>query len=272
MVVRSLTTILKKTSGRNNTGRITVRHRGGRHKRLYRMISFNNRYQGIARVLKIEYDPNRTGRIALLWFPSGILCYMLCAEKVCQGQKLIIGGDIKKRYQRLRKIKRDAIKKKLNLERKHTRLRIFQHADLQEGNVLSLRNIPLGSWVFNVGIDKNQRTAYGKAAGVYLKVVSKKIDENKKGYAGLSLPSGQMLFVDLDIKVTFGRVSNVEHKLKKLKRAGQNRWRGWRPHVRGVAMNPVDHPHGGGEGKTSGGRPSVSAWGRLTKGFKTKKK
>jgi ribosomal protein L2 len=152
--------------------------------------------------------------------------------------------------------------------------RLYQNLDLQEGNVLPLRYIPLGSWVFNVALMKNARPIYGKAAGVYLKLISKKISkkDKTKGFAGLSLPSGQLLFVDLDVKVTLGRVSNVEHKLKKLHKAGQNRWRGWRPSVRGVALNPVDHPHGGGEGKTAGGRPSVSAWGRLTKGVKTKDK
>jgi large subunit ribosomal protein L2 len=271
MILRKLTTILKKKSGRNNSGKITVRHRGGRHKRLYRMISLNNRYQGVARILRIEYDPNRTGKIALLWFPNGILCYMLCAHNVIQGQKILIGGDIKERYKRHNHI--EAFAKKNNIEREDSRLRLFHHADLQEGNILPLRYIPLGSWVFNVSLLKNERPTYGRAAGVYLRVVSKKISDNKKtGYAGLALPSGQIIFVDLEVKVTIGRVSNVDHKLKKLYKAGQNRWRGWRPSVRGVAMNPVDHPHGGGEGKTSGGRPSVSAWGKLTKGVKTKKK
>lgn len=260
MIIRNLTTILKKKSGRNNSGKITVRHRGGRHKRLYRMIAFNNRYQGVARVLRIEYDPNRTGKIALLWFANGILCYMLCAHNVVQGQKILIGGDLQDRFQRYK-----------NVSQPEERLRLFHHIDLQEGNVIALRYIPLGSWVFNVATAKNRTTTYGRAAGVYLRVVSKKFTDTT-GYAGLSLPSGQIIFVDLDVKVTLGRVSNVEHKLKKLYKAGQNRWRGWRPSVRGVAMNPVDHPHGGGEGKTSGGRPSVSAWGHLTKGVKTKAK
>jgi large subunit ribosomal protein L2 len=272
MVIRKLTTILKKNSGRNNSGKITSRHRGGRHKRLYRMISFNNRLQGVARVLKIEYDPNRTGRIALLWFSNGILCYMLCADNVCQGQKLLIGGSFTDRVARRKTMQKN--KKTLETPQPDMDIytRYYHHADFQEGNVLPLRNIPLGSWVFNIAISKNRRTAYGRAAGVYLKLVTKKIAENNVGFAGLSLPSGQMLFVDIDVKATLGRVSNVEHKLKKLEKAGENRWRGWRPSVRGVAMNPVDHPHGGGEGKTSGGRPSVSAWGRLTKGYKTKKK
>jgi len=270
MIIRKLTTILKKKSGRNNSGKITVRHRGGRHKRLYRMISLNNRYQGVARVLRIEYDPNRTGKIALLWFPNGILCYMLCAHNVLQGQKILIGGDLNERYKRYNRIV-EASSNSNQID--DIRFRLFHHADLQEGNVLPLRYIPLGSWVFNVSLIKNETPAYGRAAGIYLKVISKKLSENKTtGYAGLALPSGQILFVDLEVKVTLGRVSNVDHKLKKLYKAGQNRWRGWRPSVRGVAMNPVDHPHGGGEGKTSGGRPSVSAWGRLTKGVKTKKK
>lgn len=272
MTIRQLTTILKKKSGRNNSGKITIRHRGGRHKRLYRMINFTNRLQGIARVLKIEYDPNRTGKIALLWFPNGILCYILCAQNVCQGQKILIAGSVPDRTARhktLLKYKNEIITPNLDQD---SRKRIFHLADFQEGNVLPLRHIPLGYWVFNIASSKNQRPSYGRAAGVYMKLVSKKMGKNWIGFAGLSLPSGQMIFVDLDVKATLGRVSNVDHKLKKLEKAGENRWRGWRPSVRGVAMNPVDHPHGGGEGKTSGGRPSVSAWGRLTKGFKTKSK
>jgi len=271
MVIRQLTTILKKKSGRNNTGKITVRHRGGRQKRLYRMLSFNNRFQGVARVLRIEYDPNRTARIALLWFPSGILCYMLCAHNVRQGQKLLIGGNLNDRFIRRRFINNNARNKQMPVI--DSSIRLFHHVDLQEGNVLPLRYIPLGSWVFNVALMKNQKPIYGRSAGVYLRVVSKKLsDDTINCYAGLSLPSGQIIFCDLEVKVTLGRVSNPDHKLKKLHKAGQNRWRGWRPSVRGVAMNPVDHPHGGGEGKTSGGRPSVSAWGRLTKGVKTKDK
>lgn len=271
MVIRNLTTILKNKSGRNNSGKITIRHRGSRHKRLYRIISFNNRLQGIARVLRIEYDPNRTGKIALLWFPSGILCYMLCAEKVVQGQKLLIGGDINDRFMRRLYIRKRA--KKKGIEKYDNGFRLFNHADLKDGNVLALRYIPLGSLVFNVALMKNQKPIFGRAAGVGLKIVSKKLSkDNITGYAGLSLPSGQIIFADLEVKVTIGRVSNIGHKLKKLHKAGQNRWRGWRPSVRGVAMNPVDHPHGGGEGKTSGGRPSVSLWGRLTKGVKTRSK
>lgn len=270
MVIRNLTTILKNKSGRNNSGKIVMRHRGGRQKRLYRIISFNNRFQGFARVLRIEYDPNRTALIALLWFPSGILCYMLCADTVKQGQKIIIGGDINDRFRRRWRIRQKMFKTGLKLEHDY---RLFHHADLQVGNVLALRYIPLGAWVFNVSLMKNQKPIYGRAAGVYLRLVSKKLHENQvTGYAGLALPSGQIIFVDLEVKVTIGRVSNVDHKLKKLHKAGQNRWRGWRPSVRGVAMNPVDHPHGGGEGKTSGGRPSVSAWGYLTKGVKTRDK
>jgi len=172
MVIRNLTTILKKNSGRNNSGKITVRHKGGRHKRLYRMITFNNRYQGVARVLRIEYDPNRTGKIALLWFPNGILCYMLCAQNVVQGQKLLIGGNLNDRFQRFKHLMQ-------NDNNTDDRLRLFHHLDLQEGNVIALRYIPLGSWVFNVATSKNRTTTYGRAAGVYLRIISKKINKKK---------------------------------------------------------------------------------------------
>ena len=284
--IKKLTLILKNHSGRNNTGEITVRHQGGRSKRFYRMINYKHLIEGPARIVKIDYDPNRTGFIALLLFPSGLMTYVLCAEDVKIGQKILISRGVENRKRRLLKLDNIINKKQFvsfqdyktvdqtisHDYTDHGGLRIRQYLGLDVGNILPLRFIPLGSFVFNLGKTTNSRAIYGRSAGVYLKLMTKKMQENGIGYAGLALPSGKIIYVDLDCVATFGRVSNSDHHIQKLTKAGQNRWRGIRPSVRGVAMNPVDHPMGGGEGKTSGGRPSVSAWGRLTKGFKTKKK
>lgn len=286
--IKKLTLIVKNHSGRNNTGKITVRHKGGRHKRFYRMLNYKHFLEGPARVVKINYDPNRTGFIALLLFPSGLMTYVLCAENIKLGQKLLISKGFSYRTRRLKMLdklikNRSFINyKELTLQRtergergpkgERGLLRIKEHLGLDDGNILPLRYIPLGSFVFNISKHVNSQPIYGRSAGVYLKLVTKKLQRNSIGYAGLVLPSGKSVYVDLDCLATFGRVSNSDHHLRKLHKAGQNRWRGIRPSVRGVAMNPVDHPMGGGEGKTSGGRPSVSAWGRLTKGFKTRKK
>lgn len=272
--IKQLTLIIKNHSGRNNTGRITVRHKGGRHKRFYRMLNYKHFIEGVARIVKINYDPNRTGFIALLLFPSGLMTYVLCAEHVKIGQKILISKGVSSRKRRLaafdniisfHDFKSDDVVDKGGI-------RLRQHLGLDAGNILPLRFIPLGAFVFNISKTVNSQPIYGRSAGVYLKLVTKKMQSNGVGYAGLVLPSGKTIYVDLDCLATFGRVSNSDHHIRKLTKAGQNRWRGIRPTVRGVAMNPVDHPMGGGEGKTSGGRPSVSAWGRLTKGFKTKKK
>jgi large subunit ribosomal protein L2 len=284
--VKKLTLILKSKGGRNNTGKITVRHQGGRSKRFYRMINYKHLVEGPARIVKIDYDPNRTGFIALLLFPSGLMTYVLCAEDVKIGQKILISRGVENRKRRLQNLDQIVTKKQFvsfqdfkNVDQTIVDeyndkggLRIRQYLGLDAGNILPLRFIPLGSFVFNISKNTNGRAVYGRAAGVYLKLVTKKMQDNGTGYAGLALPSGKIVYVDLDCIATFGRVSNSDHHIRKLTKAGQNRWRGIRPSVRGVAMNPVDHPMGGGEGKTSGGRPSVSAWGRLTKGFKTKKK
>ena len=281
--IKKLTLIVKNHSGRNNTGQITVRHKGGRAKRFYRVLNYKHFIEGPARIVKIDYDPNRTGFIALLLFPSGLMSYVLCAEKVKLGQKILISRGLAYRRRRLVKLDEAVTNKKyLNYHdlksedpkevKEKGGFRLRQHLGLDVGNILPLRFIPLGSFVFNIGQTVNSHPIYGRAAGVYLKLVTKKMQPNGIGYAGLSLPSGKHIYVDLDCIATLGRVSNSDHHIRKLTKAGQNRWRGIRPSVRGVAMNPVDHPMGGGEGKTSGGRPSVSAWGRLTKGFKTKKK
>jgi large subunit ribosomal protein L2 len=284
--IKKLTMILKNHSGRNNTGEITVRHQGGRSKRFYRMLNYKHLIEGPARIVKIDYDPNRTGFIALLLFPSGLMTYVLCAEDVKIGQKILISRGPENRKRRLLRLDKIVNKNKFvsfkdfktvneNIIDEFTdrgSLRIRQYLGLDSGNILPLRFIPLGSFVFNIGKTTNSRAIYGRSAGVYLKLVTKKMQNNGIGFAGLALPSGKIIYVDLDCVATFGRVSNSDHHIRKLTKAGQNRWRGIRPSVRGVAMNPVDHPMGGGEGKTSGGRPSVSAWGRLTKGYKTRKK
>jgi len=290
--IKQLTTIVKNYSGRNNTGRITVRHKGGRVKRFYRILNYKHKLEGPAQVVKISYDPNRSGFIALLLFASGIMTYVLCAEKVRIGQYILISRGLPPRKRRFRKAQRqntkiktfiseiDEIKKMLNKDlkiknkkrREVRHPRIVANLGIGHGNILPLRFIPLGSFVFNISQTLHSKPIFGRAAGVYLKLERLKLQLNKIGYAGLKLPSGKFVYVDIDCLATFGRVSNQDHHLRKLNKAGENRWRGIRPSVRGVAMNPVDHPMGGGEGKTSGGRPSVSAWGRLTKGFKTKKK
>lgn len=280
--IKKLTLIVKNHSGRNNTGKITVRHKGGRHKRFYRMLNYKHFLEGPARVVKINYDPNRTGFIALLLFPSGLMTYVLCAEDIKLGQKLLISKGLSYRTRRLKMLDKiiktrsfltfNDLKAQRSFINESGCLRIRQHLGLDVGNILPLRYIPLGSFVFNISKHVNSQPIYGRSAGVYLKLVTRKIQPNGIGYAGLALPSGKFVYVDLDCLATFGRVSNSDHHIRKLHKAGQNRWRGIRPSVRGVAMNPVDHPMGGGEGKTSGGRPSVSAWGRLTKGFKTRKK
>jgi len=280
--IKRLTLIVKNHSGRNNTGRITVRHKGGRHKRFYRMLNYKHFIEGVARIVKINYDPNRTGFIALLLFPSGLMTYVLCAEDVKLGQKILISKGVNYRKNRLKALDKILTKNTfVNFQEfkddakafsDKGGIRLRQHLGLDSGNILPLRYIPLGSFVFNISKNYNGQPIYGRSAGVYLKLITRKIQSNGVGYAGLSLPSGKFVYVDLDCLATFGRVSNSDHHIRKLNKAGQNRWRGIRPSVRGVAMNPVDHPMGGGEGKTSGGRPSVSAWGRLTKGYKTKKK
>lgn len=282
--IKKLTLIVKNNSGRNNTGRITVRHKGGRHKRFYRMLNYKHFIEGVARIVKINYDPNRTGFIALLLFPSGLMTYVLCAEDVKIGQKILISKGVNYRKTRLKSLDKIITSNTfvnfqefkdpeyINEFSDKGNIRLKQHLGLDSGNILPLRYIPLGSFVFNISKNVNSQPIYGKSAGVYLKLITRKIQSNGVGYAGLTLPSGKFIYVDLDCLATFGRVSNSDHHLRKLTKAGQNRWRGIRPSVRGVAMNPVDHPMGGGEGKTSGGRPSVSAWGRLTKGYKTKKK
>jgi len=221
-----------KSGGRNNTGRITVRHRGGGHKQKYRIIDFKRDKDGIdAKVERIEYDPNRTANIALLLYVDGERRYILSPKDLKAGMILRSGAD----------------------------------APIKAGNSLLLRNIPVGSTVHCVEMKPKKGAQLARSAGASVQYLAKDGD-----HATLRLRSGEMRKVPLDCRATVGEVGNSEHSLRSLGKAGATRWRGFRPTVRGVAMNPVDHPHGGGEGRTSGGRHPVSPWGQPTKGAKTR--
>lgn len=231
---RSLTVSLKKTGGRNNLGRITCRHRGGGHKRAYRVIDFKRNKFGIAgRVFSIEYDPNRSARIALLIYADGEKRYILAPVGLNINDK-VLSADA---------------------------------GEIRVGNHMLLRNIPLGSTIHNIEMRIGKGGQIARSAGSSAQLVAK--DEK---YAQIKLPSGEVRSVLLDCRATLGQVSNVDHENITIGKAGKVRWLGRRPKVRGVAMNPVDHPMGGGEGKTSGGRHPCSPWGQLAKGKKTRKK
>ena len=219
-------------SGRNNVGRITVRHRGGGHKRKYRVIDFRRNKDAIpAKVERLEYDPNRSAHLALLCYADGERRYILAPKGLNAGDKVVSGID----------------------------------APIAVGNCLPLRNIPVGSVVHNVELKPAKGGQLARSAGTSIQFVGK---EGK--YAQIRLRSGEMRKVLLECRATIGEVGNSEHSLRKLGKAGAKRWRGIRPTVRGVAMNPVDHPHGGGEGRTSGGRHPVSPTGVPTKGYRTR--
>ena len=221
-----------RSGGRNSAGRITVRHRGGGHKQRYRIIDFKRRKDGIPAVVeRIEYDPNRTANIALLKYADGERTYVIAANKVAVGDKVLSGRE----------------------------------APIKDGNTLPLSNIPVGSTVHCIELKPGKGAQMARSAGASAQFVAR-----EGTYATLRLRSGEMRKVLLDCRATVGEVSNGEHALRKLGKAGAKRWRGVRPTVRGVAMNPVDHPHGGGEGRTSGGRHPVSPWGVPTKGYKTR--
>ena len=222
---KSLTTSKPKTGGRNNSGRITTRHIGGGHKQAYRIIDFR-RYDkdGVpAKVAHIEYDPNRTARIALLHYADGEKRYIIAPEGLKQGHRVEAGED----------------------------------ADIKPGNNLALRNIPVGTTVHAVEMRPGGGAKLGRSAGARIQLVAR---EGK--FATLRLPSGEMRMVDVRCRATVGEVGNAEQSNINWGKAGRNRWKGIRPTVRGVVMNPVDHPHGGGEGRTSGGRHPVSPWGK----------
>ncbi len=221
---RSLLSPKSKTGGRNAYGRKTSRHRGGGHKQRYRMVDFKRIKDGVfAKVAAIEYDPNRTCRIALLHYADGEKAYILAPKGLSVGDRVSSG----------------------------------QGADIKPGNALPLRFIPVGTVVHNVELRPGQGGKIGRSAGIAVQLVAKDGD-----FATLRMPSTEMRRVLIDCRATVGEVGNSEHELIKIGKAGRNRWKGVRPQTRGVAMNPVDHPLGGGEGRTSGGRPAVSPWGK----------
>ncbi len=221
-----------KTGGRNNLGRITCRHRGGGHKQKYRIIDFKRNKDGIpGTVERIEYDPNRSAHIALIRYADGERRYIIAPKGLKAGNEIISG----------------------------------QGAPIKPGNTLQLQDIPVGTTVHCVEMRPGKGAQLARAAGAAVQLVAR-----EGRYATLRLRSGEMRKVPSECRATIGEVSNAEHGLRKLGKAGAKRWRGIRPTVRGVAMNPVDHPHGGGEGRTSGGRHPVSPWGTPTKGYRTR--
>jgi large subunit ribosomal protein L2 len=221
-----------RSGGRNNAGRITTRHVGGGHKQRYRVVDFKRNKDGIpSTVERIEYDPNRTAHIALVLFADGERRYIIAAKGMKAGDQLLTGPA----------------------------------APIVSGNSLPLRNVPLGSSVHCVEMKPGKGAQIARSAGTYAQLVAR-----EGSYATLRLRSGETRKVHIDCRAVIGEVSNGEHSLRQLGKAGAKRWRGVRPTVRGVAMNPVDHPHGGGEGRTSGGRHPVSPWGVPTKGHKTR--
>ncbi len=229
----ALTEKKSKTGGRNNMGRITTRHRGGGHKQHYRVIDFKRNKDGIpAKIEHIEYDPNRTAHIALLLYADGERRYMIAPKNLRAGDEVVSGQD----------------------------------APVKEGNCLPLRNIPVGTVVHAIELRPGKGAQLGRSAGASIQLVAR-----EGHHATIRLRSGEMRKVHVDCRATVGEVSNGEHNLTKLGKAGAKRWLGIRPTVRGVAMNPVDHPHGGGEGRTSGGRHPCTPWGVPTKGYKTRK-
>jgi large subunit ribosomal protein L2 len=232
--VKALTEGLSAKGGRNNTGRITMRRRGGGHKRRYRIVDFKRRKFDVpATVERLEYDPNRSGFIALIAYEDGERAYILAPQRVQPGDVLVSG----------------------------------ERVDIKPGNAMPMENIPVGTIVHNVEMKPGAGGKIARAAGTYVQLVGK-----DAGYAQLRLTSGEVRLVPASCMATIGSVSNPDNKNTNLGKAGRNRWRGRRPAVRGVAMNPVDHPHGGGEGRTSGGRHPVSPWGKPTKGKRTRGK
>jgi large subunit ribosomal protein L2 len=222
-----------KSGGRNNGGRITVRHVGGGHKQHYRIVDFKRNKDGIpAKVERLEYDPNRSANIALVLYADGERRYILAPKGLVAGDQIQSGED----------------------------------APIKVGNTLPMRNIPVGTTVHAVEMKPAKGAQIARSAGAYSQIVAR-----DGAYVTLRLRSGEMRKIPAECRATIGEVGNAEHMLRQLGKAGATRWRGVRPTVRGVVMNPVDHPHGGGEGKTSGGRHPVSPWGMPTKGYKTRK-
>ena len=231
---KSLITSKPERGGRNSGGRITSRHRGGGHKQQYRIIDFKRSKDEVrAKVAAIEYDPNRTCRIALLHYLDGTKAYILAPKGLEVGQHIESG----------------------------------QRADIKPGNALPLRYVPVGTVIHNVEMRPGQGGRIARSAGMSVQFVAKEGD-----FATLRMPSTEMRRVPIDCRATIGEVGNAEHELVKIGKAGRNRWKGVRPQSRGVVMNPVDHPLGGGEGKTSGGRPAVSPWGKPERRTRKKSK
>jgi large subunit ribosomal protein L2 len=221
-----------KTNGRNNAGRITMRHKGGGHKQHYRLVDFKRSKDGIpAKVERLEYDPNRSANLALLLYVDGERRYVIAAKGVTPGTRLISGVE----------------------------------APIKPGNALPLRNIPVGTTVHCIEMLPGKGAQIARSAGSSAQLLAR-----EGSYAQLRLRSGEIRKVHVDCRATIGEVGNEEHNLESVGKAGRMRWRGVRPTVRGVAMNPIDHPHGGGEGRTSAGRNPVSPWGVQTKGYKTR--
>lgn len=230
--VKALTEGKHSKGGRNNTGRITMRRRGGGHKRAYRIIDFKRRKWDMeATILRLEYDPNRSAFIALIEYADGEKNYILAPQRVSEGDKVIAGEKV----------------------------------DVKPGNAMPLYSVPVGSIVHNVEIKPGKGGQIARAAGGYVQVTGR-----DRGYVLLRLASGEQRYVRSNCMATIGAVSNPDNQNQKLAKAGRSRWLGKRPSVRGVAMNPVDHPHGGGEGRTSGGRHPVTPWGKPTKGKRTR--
>ncbi len=221
-----------KSGGRNNNGRITTRHIGGGHKQHYRVVDFKRNKDGIpGKVERLEYDPNRTAHLALVLYADGERRYIIAPKGVSAGTPIQSGAE----------------------------------SDIKPGNAMQLRDIPVGTTIHCIEMKPGKGAQIARSAGTSAQLVAR-----EGAYVTLRLRSGEMRKVHVDCKATIGEVSNSEHSLRKLGKAGATRWRGIRPTVRGVAMNPVDHPHGGGEGRTSGGRHPVSPWGTPTKGYKTR--
>jgi large subunit ribosomal protein L2 len=223
-----------KKAGRNNTGRITMRHQGGGHKQHYRIVDFRRGDKDgiVALVERLEYDPNRSANLALLCYSDGERRYIIAAKGLAAGTQLVSGSE----------------------------------APIKPGNSLPLRNIPVGTTLHCIEMQPGKGAQMARAAGTSVQLLAR-----EGSYAQLRLRSGEIRKVHVDCRATIGEVGNGEHSLRSIGKAGATRWRGIRPTVRGVAMNPIDHPHGGGEGRTSAGRDPVSPWGVLTKGYKTRK-
>ncbi len=229
---KSLTEPLRRTGGRTNRGRISIWFRGGGHKRRYRVVDFRrDKHDVPAKVAAIEYDPNRSARLALLHYVDGEKRYILWPEGLAVGATVVAG----------------------------------EGADILPGNCLPLKMIPAGTMIHNVELRPGKGGQMVRSAGGAAQLVGKEGD-----YAQVKLPSGEVRMVGVDCHATIGQVGNLDHKNVSVGKAGRTRWKGRRPHNRGVSMNPVDHPHGGGEGKTSGGRHPVTPWGKPTKGYKTR--